>query len=260
MKDLFVIACVEDEADAAITLPWARYFAERLNHKELLALHVSSKGDTPDWLTRLGVPYVSLRGDWNTAIEGLPTVFHGILAVVACNPTAPRKSLIHPKTLLRAFKNCKIAYLCVSSGFTNTQDPLSILTMTHRHEGKEKLVWASYLARFLGSRINIASPHYKDAGLRQKLNNNLRFTDKIFKPLNISYQLSTLNSRLSTLNSADMEAIRQLAPDLLIARTSDPRERDLIDLLMPSTERKLLATGTPIIFLNPRDDLYILCD
>ena len=57
-----------------------------------------------------------------------------------------------------------------------------------------------------------------------------------------------------------MEAIRQLAPDLLIARTSDPRERDLIDLLMPSTERKLLATGTPIIFLNPRDDLYILCD
>ena len=272
MKDLFVIACVEDEADAAITLPWARYFAERLNHKELLALHVSSTGDTPGWLTRLGVPYVSLRGDWNTAIEGLPTVFHGILAVVACNPTAPRKSLIHPKTLLRAFKNCKIAYLCINSEFevqssefeANNISEFRIsnaaLTMTHRHEGKEKLVWASYLARFLGSRITIASLNYKDAGLRQKLNNNLRFTDKIFKPLNISYQLSTLNSRLSTLNSADMEAIRQLAPDLLIARTSDPRERDLIDLLLPSLERKLLATGTPIIFLNPRDDLYILCD
>ncbi len=128
--------------------------------------------------------------------------------------------------------------------------------MTHRHEGKEKLIWASYLARFLGSDITIATPHYKDAGLRQKLNNNLRFVDKIFKPLNIRYQLVTLNSQLSP----DEAALRQFHPDLLIARTSDPRERDLIDLLMPLPERRLLASGTPILFLNPRDDLYILCD
>ncbi len=95
-KDLFVIACVEDEASAQVVLPWARHFAEKLNHKGLMALHVNDDGSTPEWLDGLGVPYVSMKGDWRTAIEGLPTAFHGILAVAACNPDAPRRALTHP--------------------------------------------------------------------------------------------------------------------------------------------------------------------
>lgn len=267
--DQFVIACIDSPESAAVVLPVARHFAERLNHKGLMALHVSqdtghSAQEPDEWLKTLGVPYVSLKGDWHTAIEGLPTAFGGILAVAVLNPSAPRSSITHPRTLLRQFRDCKIAYLVVSgqwSASTQLSTFNSALTLTHRREGKEKLVWASYLARFLGSGITIAAPHYSDSGLRQKLNNNLRFVEKIFKPLNINYHTISLNTKHFSLTT-DLVALRQLHPDLLIARTSDPRERDLIDLLFPKPEMQLLThpSRTPVLFLNPRDDLYILCD
>lgn len=255
-KDQFVIACVESAESAALVLPWARHFAECLNHKGLMMLHVSKKETDDSWLKEQGVPYVSMRGDWRTAIEGIPTAFNGILAVTAVDASAPRASLSHPKTLLHEFKNCKTAYLCVGSPLSSLRSPFStLLTMTHRREGKETLVWASYLARFLGSHITIAHPDYRDSDLRMRWRNNMRFVDKMFVPFGIEYTSTNAYGD-------DLKNLDTLMPDLLIARTSDTRERDLFDLLLPLPEYRLLThpSHTPILFLNPRDDLYILCD
>ena len=261
-KDQFVIACIESPESAAVVLPWARHLAERLNHKGLMALHVSpDRQQSDDWLKTLGIPYVSLQGDWHTAIEGLPTAFNGILAVTAVDTAAPRTSLTHPKTLLREFKNCKIAYLVVS-GASQLPTPNSqlstVLTMTHRREGKEKLVWASYLARFVDSSVTIAHPDYRDGDLRMRWRNNMRFVEKMFSPLGIDYTTALL----SRSTRVDLAALDELHPDLLIARTTDTRERDFIDWLLPLPEYRLLThpSHTPLLFLNPRDDLYILCD
>lgn len=257
MKDQLVIACIENATDAEVVLPWVHHFAERLNHKGVMALHVSQQQEDDSWLKGLGVPYVSMQGEWKTAIEGLPTVFNGILAVVAVNPKAPRTSLGHPKTLLREFKNCKIAYLCVDQhSKPNIQH--SALTITHRREGKELLVWASYLARFLGSKITIAHPDYRDEGLRGRWLNNMRFVNKMFTPLNIEYTLAPLDGS----THEDLRTLAQVMPDLLIARTTDTRDRDMLDLLAPLPEYRLLThpSHTPLLLLNPRDDLYILCD
>lgn len=261
MKDQFVIACVEDPASAALVLPWARHFAEHLRHKGLMALHVSREKGDDGWLQELGVPYVSMQGDWATAIEGLPTAFGGILAVAAVNPDAPRTSLSHPKTLLREFGNCKTAYLVVSGQgpVTGGQGPMdAALTMTHRREGKEKLVWASYLARFLQSKITIAHPDYQDQDLRMRWRNNMRYADKVFSPLELKYSTATVGSS----TQPDLATLDELHPGLLIARTTDTRDRDLVDWLLPRPELRLLThpSHTPLLFLNPRDDLYILCD
>ena len=130
--------------------------------------------------------------------------------------------------------------------------------MTHRREGKEKLVWASYLARFLGSRVTIAHPDYSDGDLRMRWRNNMRFVDKMFAPLGITYSTAILTKA----NRVDQAVLDELQPDLLIARTTDTRERDFIDWLLPLPEYRLLThpSHTPLLFLNPRDDLYILCD
>lgn len=260
MKDQFVIACIENAANAAVVLPWARHMAERLNHKGLMALHVSPEKGDDGWLKELGVPYVSMQGDWATAIEGLPIAFNGILTVAASDPKAPRTSLTHPKTLLHEFRNCKTAYLVVNGNCAPRAPFTASLTLTHRREGKEKLVWASYLARFVGGQVVIASPHYRDEDLRMRWHNNMRFVNKVFGPLEIQYSTFTIHP--STLTSPDLAAINELKPDLLIARTTDIREKDLIDLLLPHPEVQLLTHPLHplILFLNPRDDLYILCD
>ena len=130
--------------------------------------------------------------------------------------------------------------------------------MTHRREGKELLVWASYLARFLDSEITIAHPDYRDQGLRGRWLNNMRFVNKIFNPLQISYKSVPIGGA----TDVDRRTLDELQPNLLIARTTDTRDRDLLDLLAPLPEYRLLThpSHTPLLLLNPRDDLYILCD
>ncbi len=258
MKDQFVIACLDRPEDAATVLLWARHFSERLNRKGLMVLHVGREKGDDHWLEQLGIPFASLVGDWRTALNGLPTAFNGILAVTAFSPTAPRHSLAHPKTLLREFQGCKIAYLCIPSHHSTPITQHSALTLTHQREGKEKLVWASYLARFLGSRITIAHPDYRDAGLRQRWLNNMRFADKMFSPLNIAYSTRPLGRS----THEDLAAAHELTPDLLVAMTTDSREQDILDHFLPRPELRLLRQfpSLPVLFLNPRDDLYILCD
>ena len=120
-KDQHVIACVDRPQDAPAVLACAKQCAERLNHKGLILLNVSRDGQA-DWIKDYGVPYIGLKGDWKTAIDGLPTAFGGILAVTAVDPGAPRTSLAHPSTLRRQFSECKSAYMVISSGVQGVQE------------------------------------------------------------------------------------------------------------------------------------------
>ena len=263
-KDQFIIACLDSAADAAAVLPYARHCAQRL-HKGLLLLNVSKEGDN-DWLKDFGLPYIGLKGDWKTAVDGLPTRLGGVLAIVAVDPAAPRRQLAHPTTLLATFSDCKIAYLVVPAAHAALPTPhwpeTAALTLDHRRESKEKLIWSSYFPRFFDSRLQVLIPDYRDAGLREKISNNIQFLKKIYKSLNIEYTLSSFHSSLSTTHSLDRQALKHGGFDLLVAMTTDPRDRYLGDWLLGAPECRLLAHagGIPLLFLNQRDDLYVLCD
>lgn len=272
--DQFVVACVDSPTTAPAVIAAARIFAANLRHKSLMLLHVTDgnvSGDNADsqWLKQYGLPYAALRGDWATAIEGLPTVFNAVLAVTAVDPSAPRRSIANPRTLLRTFRNCKIAYLVVNSQSAICSDTYqtsrptmqAALTVDHHRESKEKLIWASYLARFLGASLTVALPQYKDSGLSALQNNNIRYVDKIFPPLGITYTKHHINdTRLNS--SPDLQALDTLHPDLFVALTTDPRATDPLDWLFGTPDRRIIThpSATPILFLNPRDDLYVLCD
>lgn len=263
-KDQHVIACVDRPQDADIVLAYARHYAECLNHKGIILLNVSSDGNA-DWIKEYGVPYIGLKGDWKTAIDGLPTAFGGILAVTAIDHNAPHGCLAHPHTLRRQFATCRSAYLVVHND-SNKSTPqfsrptLATLTLDHRRESKEKLIWGSYIARFLGCRLTVASPDYKDEGLRQKWQNNMTFMDKMYRSLNVDYTTATIANK--TFGNLDVTALDTLSTDLLVAMTTDARDRDVGDWLLGVPERKLLShpSATPILLLNQRDDLYVLCD
>ena len=269
MKDQFVVACIESPESAPAVIAAAKHFAERLRHKQLMLMNVG-KREKAEWIKDYGIPYVAMQGDWATAIEGLPTAFNAILAVTAVDPEAPRSSITNPRTLLRTFRNCKIAYLVVNSQDRQLTDSAThrlraTVTVDFHRESKEKLIWASYLARFLDAELTIATPQYRDDGLRNLQNNNIRYIDKVFTPLGIRYKLSALNaqpSALNTKNAPDLIALEERRPDLLIALTTDPRATDPLDWLFGTPDRRLLShpTHTPLLLLNPRDDLYVLCD
>lgn len=261
MKDQYVIACVESEAGAETVIRWAKHCAERLNGKGLMVLNVASDGES-GWLKQYGVPYAGLRGDWKTAIDGLPTAFGGILAVAGVDRRAPRRSITNPRTLLKVFGDCKTAYLAVNvegDGVKPRGDGgRAVLTLDHRRESKEKLIWASYLVRFLGMELTVALPQYRDEGLRRGQRNNLRYMEKVAPTLGLKYTTAPIPARVVT--PADVVATEQLGADMVLAMVSDRRDRDVGDWLLGAPERRLLGGTTPTLLLNQRDDLYVLCD
>ena len=111
--DQYVVACVENTDTAPAVIAAASHFATHLRHKKLMLLNVSNNNSDSNWLKQYNTPFAALRGDWATAIEGLPTAFNAILAVTAANPSAPRSSISNPRTLLRTFARCKTAYLVI---------------------------------------------------------------------------------------------------------------------------------------------------
>lgn len=281
--DQFVVACVDSPETAPAVIAAARLFAGRLRNKSLMLLNVSGDNSASGWLKQYDIPFAALRGDWATAIEGLPTVFNAVLAVTAVDAAAPRSSIANPRTLLRAFRRCKIAYLTIpvsgvqsavrsdaaqnSGRKPNTEHSslhaglTTVLTVDHHRESKEKLIWASYLARFLGASLTVALPQYKDAGLSTLQNNNIRYIDKIFPPQGISYTKRSIDTGgLNT--SPDLQALDTLHPDLFVALTTDPRATDPLDWLFGTPDRRIIThpSATPVLLLNPRDDLYVLCD
>lgn len=263
-KDQFIVICADTADEVEKLLPWGHFIAERL-HKELFLLTCSEDGK--EWIETFGVPFVVLKNEknaWKTAIDGLPTVFNAVLSIALADKEASRRSFTHPQQLLKNFKDCKIAYLLIPRG-DFFQFSTVALTINHQRESKEKLVWASYFARFLGSRTVIMHHNYRDAAFKMRWKNNMRYLEKIYSSLGITYDTVALETG-SEFGNPDLIAIKELnsifpPAQLFIALVADPRDRDLGDLFTVSPELRILRTSpVPILFLNQRDDLYILCD
>lgn len=255
-KDQFIVICADSAATAGKLLPTARLFAEKLR-KGIILLSCSPGAES--WIETLGVPYVALKGDWPTAISGLPTAFNAVLAIAWCDPEAKKGCFTHEKQILKNFKECKIGYLVVGKGVEqiNTVG----LTLNHQRESKEKLIWASYFARFFHSRIVVMHHPYKDAAFLGRWKNNMRYMEKIFSGLNIAYETQVIEGG-NEFGNPDLTAIDAPGTELFIALVADKREKDLGDLFATPPELKLLRNKRqlPVLFLNQRDDLYILCD
>lgn len=258
-KDQFIVICAERPEDAEKLIPVARHFAEKLRKGMIL---LSCAPGAEDWIERFGIPFMALKGDWKTAIDALPTAMNAVLAVTLADPKAPRRSLSHPRTLLKNFRDCKVAYLVLPSQcpIPDSRFSVTALTIDHQRESKEKLIWASYMARFFGSTVRVMHRNYRDAAFRMRWQNNMRYLDKIFSSLNLTYETETIEGG-SEFGNPDLRAVKQLS-SLFIALVPDRRDRDLGDLFSKPAELRLVRDGArlPLLFLNQRDDLYVLCD
>ena len=259
-KDQFVALCADSREEAQMLLPMVSRLAEGLR-KGVIVFTTSPDGS--EWVDSFGLPFAALKCDWPSVVESMPTAFNVVLAVVLCNSSAPRHSLSHPKQLLKNFRQSKIAYLVINSQFSipNSQFPTVALTLNHQRESKEKLIWASYFARFFHSRILVLHHPYRDAAFLSRWRNNMRYLEKIFSGLGISYDSQPLEGG-SEFGNPDLIAISHPDIDLFIALVADQRERDLGDLFASRPELKLLNNKQrkPVLFLNQRDDLYVMCD
>ena len=158
------------------------------------------------------------------------------------------------QTYLDAFRALRIPYLFVRAGqkpnFEKVALPISFLI-----EDKEKGPFAAAFGRFFKSQLIIFQP--KDYGTKA-----LQNIDAI-KTLLDSFQLHyEVRKAFKDSNGVEREAANWAASgEAGLVLVSASREYGLDDLLFGSKERKMITrTNVPIMLINPRGDLYTLCD
>ena len=158
------------------------------------------------------------------------------------------------QTYLDAFRALRIPYLFVRAGqkpnFEKVALPISFLI-----EDKEKGPFAAAFGRFFKSQLIIFQP--KDYGTKA-----LQNIDAI-KTLLDSFQLNyEVRKAFKDSNGVEREAANWAASgEAGLVLVSASREYGLDDLLFGSKERKMITrTNVPIMLINPRGDLYTLCD
>ena len=132
-----------------------------------------------------------------------------------------------------------------------------ILPLDIVRQNKEKALWAGYFSRFYGSVIHILYPKYQDEGLAKLVNDNVAFVEKLYENLEVTYEKHETEPQ----NYLDAYAL-EFAPQVQAGASVIMMTRyyTLADVLTGPRERKIIGkTPMPILCINQRDDLYVLC-
>ena len=276
MKDQFVIACLADLSMNDTIVSHACFLARMLN-KGMILLYVEDphyKGPTiaeaETILKKIETAHpetspahVAMKGNTREIIDTLPTLLNGVIAVTGVNPQTRRNNPTHPRQVLHNFASCKIAYLTVQEPLRDSTTYQNIAySIDFRKESKEKLIWASYFARFNQSTLHMLHYDYRDEGLHTKWHNNILFMNKFFKGLGVKYQEHIVEGRAVYPETRVCENAVLLGCGLLISVTTDTRDRDVLEWFAGVQEDRTIRNNAhlPILYLNPRNDIYVLCD
>ena len=205
--------------------------------------------------------YAALSGAREKVLNAVGELLNAVLLVSDCNPEEKDKhSPLYPQTQLDSLASSRVAYLlCPPESKPSNYDKV-VLTLNNASESKEKTLWASYFGRFANSQIVLYYRRYKDEYHQKQLNLNIAFARKIFEQFKIP--LITLHSE-NTKTQLDIQA-SDYAKDnncsLVICQTTE--NKSFADRLLGLDEVRVLKNmkKTPVLFLNPRNDLFILCE
>ncbi|MBR1769117.1 MAG: hypothetical protein IJ748_01520 [Bacteroidales bacterium] len=275
-RDQFVIARITDLNNCENVIRWAEKFSLMLK-KGLILLYISDKNYTQcsvseasevlsEINSKINLPYlhsyVALEGKTSKIIHSTGELLNGVMLITQSDNK--NKSKNNPNSvdnILKDFSSSRIAYLVFSENASYQKDFNEVvLSMDALKESKEKVLWASYFGRFSSSVIDIYYHRYRDEYLQKQLNLNIGFARKMFRNFSVETRnCHSLNRRTQT----DVQALdfaQREDKDLCIFQTT--ANKGILELFFGLPERKVLELmdKTPVLFLNRRDDLFIMCE
>lgn len=270
-KDQFIIAYIADLDHPETVVSHASWLA-RMLRKGLILLHISDPRyttvTTEDAESRLkqfcadtSRTYAALKGDTRQIITALPKLIGAVTIVAQVIPHARRRSPLSRHSILRNFADSRAAFLVVQKPLDNDSVPTDIaMSVDFKKESKDKFIWSSYFPRFCNCRMHVLHYDYRDQFLRTKWQANITQLSKLYEETGISFQSHIIPGK-STFQ--DINALRFTASqgyDMLISVTT--KEKDGLEFFVGVQEQRTIVNKQqiPILFLNPREDLYVLCD
>lgn len=124
-------------------------------------------------------------------------------------------------------------------------------------------MWASYFLRFhakngIIGKIHVIHNEHKEDVIQKKVMNNIAFIEKLYNNLEIDYKIYPISAEIHIDQKSITFATEVGATITVIMMT---RFFTIIDFLFGSRESKILGneSGLPILCINERNDLCVLC-
>lgn len=136
---------------------------------------------------------------------------------------------------------------------------IAISVSYHRQE-KEKILWASYFSRIYKSHIHIMLPQAKDGFFASGIRGNMMVLNRLYKNLEIDYKIYAQPANVNRIHEAAMNWSSENRVGVYVMLTTS--RHDIFDLISGSVEKNacIHPSGIPVLCINPRDDLYVLCN
>jgi hypothetical protein len=179
------------------------------------------------------------------------------MLVIGVDKTA-KEGLFNVKKALKLIRQSRFPVMTVTETVEDaTRYKHVLLPLDMERQNKEKALWAGYFSRFYGSVIHILYPNYKDEGLAKLVNDNVAFVEKLYENLEVTYEKHETEPQ-KYLDAYGLEFAPQVSAGVEVIMMT--RYYTLADVLTGPRERKIIGkTGMPILCINQRDDLYVLC-
>jgi hypothetical protein len=165
------------------------------------------------------------------------------------------------KSKLPALQRSQIPFLFVKGSISNYLEYKHVaLPVDFRKVMKDTSLWASYFGRFNHSAISVLSASEKDKEGAHGIKKNLKFIEKLLYKLHLDVNFKTTEKGSFGLPFEALDQCKKNGQDLLIIPSS--KNISLIDLIVGLPETKIIkkAGQIPVLCINPKRDMYILCD
>ncbi len=214
------------------------------------------------FITKAGVDarFHIIKGKPAKGFEEVVPLVNAII-VVACINTEDKTSLFAPAALLKILHHSRIPYLLVNDDLKQPElYKHLVLPIDSTKESKEKVLWASYFGRFNESKVTVLAGHFKDEYLLKYLNNNLKFINKMFDNFDVCFDVVKCNQKQDNMDAYALDYAKEVNAGLIIILTTE--KYGLMELMRGPKELKIVTNNykLPILCLNRRDDLYVMCD
>ena len=217
-----------------------------------LAAHINSKYG-------LRVESYAPQGKTDKLIFALAKKTETILIIIGHNKskTSLGKSI---RFTLNKLRKSKTPFLMAPHALHSRSFKNIVYVMGYQKQEKEKILWASYFGRIYKSKINVIVPNASDQFFKTGINGNMAAMEKLYNNIEITHENIPLKFNIHKINKeAIIYAKDKNAGALITLSTLRP---DIFDFFGGSIEKKLICNkhDVPILCINPRDDLYILCN
>lgn len=179
---------------------------------------------------------------------------HDPVLIVFEYTTRSRREVQNIKRFLNAFRELRIPYIGVNGNLESISPPQKIIVpVGFLPEEKEKAPWSNSFIKFCNSKVTLLSP--KDRGMRAR--RNVDFIKKVIESQNNS---CTIVRGKKNSFKIEFEALKSFADSFDMIIISASRAYGLDDVFLGPKEFHVLKSATiPVMLINPRDDIYVLC-